>query len=861
MTVGLVIVSHSAKLAAGIVELAGLMVQGKASIAAAGGGIDDISGTAADKIASAIQSVNGPDGVLVLLDMGSAILSTEMAVEMLDDEQQRRVRISAAPLVEGAVAAALEASLGHSLVAVQKAAEATASVEQLRRLKPLAESEVTEERPPSIEAAPAQGQDTIQVTLTLTNPTGLHARPASLFVQAAAQFQARVRASGRGKETDASSIVGVLSLGLRQGDTLGLSASGSDAQAAIESLSELVRANFYETPAGTTSDATLSPVPATRPPVALQPGEPWHVIQTSAGVALGPALLFTSSSINANEIERRAIDPARVFAEQERLRQALAAAADELHELASRLQDSIGKEQAAIFDAQALMLRDPVLSKAALQQIEQEHIDAASALASASEQYASEIASLDDPLLAARAVDVRDATIRAILRLRGQEAPRQDMSSASQPVILVARALLPSDTAQLSPENVLGIVTVEGGFTAHAAILARALGIPAAAGLPESALLLIRSGDEVGLDADNSLFYHHPTPEVGAQLAQRGTERRQQQAALKAVARQTHAPLLINGRAIHLMANAGSEAEVGAARQWGAEGIGLLRTEFLFARAKTLPDEEAQRELYAGIFRAFAGDAPQQTGPIVVRTLDAGADKPMPALDAVLGPMKEDNPALGLRGIRIQLAHEELLEQQLSALLRAAAETGIELHIMFPMITTVEELLAARAVFQRVYDRLRKQGLSLPAHVPVGIMVEVPAAVIMAAELAEIADFFSIGSNDLSQYTLASDRTNPNLASLYHPMQPAVLRSIRQVAEAGQQAGKPVAVCGESAGDPRVAPLLVALGVSELSMTPNALPAVRSALVRWSAQDLSELGERLSHLKTVAEVEQASSRS
>jgi phosphotransferase system enzyme I (PtsI) len=219
--------------------------------------------------------------------------------------------------------------------------------------------------------------------------------------------------------------------------------------------------------------------------------------------------------------------------------------------------------------------------------------------------------------------------------------------------------------------------------------------------------------------------------------------------------------------------------------------------------------------------------------------------------------MVEENPALGLRGIRISLAHEFLLEQQLGAMLLAAADTKANLHIMFPMITTVEDLNAARAIFDRVYTRLKNQHPDLPEHVPVGIMVEVPAAAVMAAELAERADFFSIGSNDLLQYVLACDRTNATLSNLYNPMQPAVLRLIRQVAEAGRRAGKPVAVCGEMAGDVRLAPILIGLGIDQLSMTPTAIPLVRSVLSRWSDEELTTIAEKVSQLKTVAEVEQA----
>ena len=240
-----------------------------------------------------------------------------------------------------------------------------------------------------------------------------------------------------------------------------------------------------------------------------------------------------------------------------------------------------------------------------------------------------------------------------------------------------------------------------------------------------------------------------------------------------------------------------------------------------------------------------------------MRTLDAGADKPMPALNAILGQADEANPALGLRGIRIHLAHPHLLEQQISALLLAAADTGTLLRIMFPMITTVEEWQAARSIFDSVSERLKDRLPNLPALVSTGIMVEVPATVVMAKELAELVDFFSIGANDLLQYTLASDRTNTSVSGLYNVMQPALLRQIHQVALAARQAGKPVAVCGEIASDARLAPILVGLGVDELSMTPTALPEVRDAIQHVAPQKLSELIERILQLKTVAGVEKA----
>jgi multiphosphoryl transfer protein len=875
MTVALVIVSHSSQLAAGVAELASQMVQQKVPIVPAGGAGDEgepILGTSADKILTAIQAVESPDGVLVLLDLGSAILSAEMALEMLDSPQQEHVLLSFAPLVEGTVAAAIEASLGHTLREVQQAAEKTADRQQLQLLKPIESSSLETEAATTVAPSPSQlsvtSPDILEAQLTITNPTGLHARPATLFVQTAGQFQATIEAMAHGRSTDATNIIGVLSLGIRQGDTLTLRATGPEAAAALKALSDLAEANFYEAPpAGATPIPSVPSTPSlSTPPAQVPPSQPsasqaaqgtWQGISTSRGVALGPALLYTSGQLTLTSIERHSITSEQVPSEQARLRQALDDTAQELRTLAENLQAQIGQTDAAIFIAQALMLQDHTLLEAALQQIAQQHSDAASALASVGEQQASALAALDNALLAARAVDVRDAVSRALRRLTGQSGTKQDLSNLPEPVILLAQDLTPSDTAILRPETVLGICTTAGGPTAHAAILARALGIPAIAGLPENALLKIHNGDELGLDADHGLLYHFPTIELRIQLQQRLATQQQQRTVQQATAQQTSTPVSIDGRHIALLANVGSEAEAEAARQWGAEGIGLLRTEFLFASASSFPSVDEQRHQYIRIFQAFNGGAAFSQKPIVVRTLDAGADKPLPALESILGATTEANPALGLRGIRISLAHPELLKQQITALLQAAAETAINLHIMFPMITTVEELRSARSIFEHVYTQIKQQHPSLP-DVPVGIMVEVPSAALMAAELAQVADFFSIGANDLLQYTVACDRTNAAVAHLYHPMQPAVLRLIAHIAEAAHHASKPVAVCGEIASDPRLASILVGLGIDELSMTPTALPTIRTTLTSRSSFELTTLAQQVLTLQTVAEVEQVS---
>ncbi len=851
MTVGLVIVSHSEKLASGVAELAQQMTQGAITIVAAGGAGDNVIGTSVETIQQAIERADGPNGVLVLLDMGSAILSTEMALEMLTDEQRSRVLLSFAPIVEGALAAALDATLGHSLREVKAVAENAASKEHLKSLKPITQEEETTTESESVtQTAGILPADALAKQYTLNNPAGLHARPIALVIQTAAKFNALVEIQANKRTARATSLLELLSLAARKGDTILIRASGQDAQAVLDALSVLVEANFYETDEAR-AVATIPQVKdAATAYTSTQTVDELQGVTASKGFALGPARLYTSQRVDLRVVEPRIIPLTQVASEQTRLQEAIDATVKELQELVQHLQQQVGKNEAAIFEAQALLLRDPLLLTTASDIIRQQHYDAASAFARAGEQNAAQLESFEDTLVAGRAVDIRDVTSRVVQHLGGQVSSHQDFSTLDTRVILIARDLAPSDTAQLRREMVLGICTTQGGPNAHTAILARALGIPAIAGLDEALLQQIRDGDEVGMDAEKGILYLHPTLEIRATLVKRVSEQEQRQKKLKAAAQKAHGPLLLSGQRIHLLANIGSAVEAEAARQWGAEGVGLLRTEFLFASAQTMPSEDEQYTSYAQVFRAFRGEA-QRAGPFVARTLDAGADKPMPALQPYLDTTKEANPALGVRGVRIHLAHPELLEQQFKALLRAAQDEHVELRIMIPMLTTVEELRTVRTIFERVTTASH-----ITTPVPLGIMVEVPASVVMAPELATLADFFSIGANDLLQYTLASDRTNTALATLYNPMQPSVLRLIRQVAEAGHNAGKPVAVCGEMASDTRLAPVLVGLGVTELSMTPNALPAVRAILAKHTMSELTELADQVCQVSTVAEVEQ-----
>lgn len=580
-------------------------------------------------------------------------------------------------------------------------------------------------------------------------------------------------------------------------------------------------------------------------------------VAASAGVALGPALRFARHTLAAAAANVSAATAPEE--EQRRAREALTKAAEELRALSEQVRSRVGAEQADIFEAQAMMLEDPTILDRVDELTMHGAQSAAAALAQAGEEQAQELAALPDPLWQGRAADVRDAIGRAVNTLAPASARAQTLAEAlatvSEPVIVLAEDLAPSDTASAPPERLLGIALGQGGATSHAAILARALGIPAVVGLGPMLLSGVDDGDLVALDGGAGQIVARPDAEAQAatRAARASVQASKAQESARLVVWLTRNGATRDGAPIPIMANAASIAEAHAAAEMGAEGIGLLRTEFLFARSGALPDAEEQARLYGEIIAAF--DPPR--GPIVIRTLDAGADKPLPSLSAFTSQLpEEENPALGIRGVRLQLRFPELLAQQVEGIALAAAQTQTAIHIMLPMVTTVAEIEAAREALAAAQDRVAERGLE-PRHLALGIMVETPAAAFTAAALARHADFFSIGANDLAQYVMAADRLHPELANLRAPTQPALLRAIQQAAQAAGARRIPVAVCGEMAGEANLAALLVGLGVTELSMAPNRIPIVKEALASYRLADLHSIAERMLAAESVEAADRA----
>lgn len=558
-------------------------------------------------------------------------------------------------------------------------------------------------------------------------------------------------------------------------------------------------------------------------------------IPASQGVAIGPAFLYRPRAV---EIDRSPISDDRVESELAELHRALEEARMQLEDLQAAAEETIGQSNAAILGAQALMLADPELLSLAENKIREERLPAPAALVDAAEFYAEQLAALDDEYLRARAVDVRDAAQRVLrILLHTQD---NSLARLPRPVVVIAQDLTPSDTASMDRPNVLALCTARGGIASHTAILARAYGLPAVVGLGDELLEQVALDAQVVVDGNAGVLVVEPDEEAVQQAA---ASRAEWKAGVREAGREAAAPAITrDGRRVEVAANIGDVQSAQRAVEAGAEGVGLLRTEFLFLERQDLPGEEEQYQAYRAIAEVMG------ERPVIVRTLDVGGDKPPPYLD--IG--HEANPFLGWRALRISLDRPEMFKTQLRAILRAGV--GHNLRIMFPMVISVDEVRAARQCLKQAQEELQARGIAYVPDMPVGIMVETPAAAILADRLAAEVDFVSLGTNDLTQYTLAVDRGNDRVAPLFDWLHPGVLRLIRFVIEGAHHAGKWAGMCGEMAGDPEAIPLLLGLGLDEFSMNASAIPPAKQLIRRLDTRELQPLAARACEMATAAEV-------
>ena len=781
--VGLVVVSHSRALARAAVALAQEMVHGKQLRIAVAAGLDETTfGTDAAQIVDAITSADQGAGVVVLMDLGSAVLSAELALELLDDDARDRVVLCPAPLVEGLVVAAVAAAGGATIDEV--VAEAGGAL--AGKAGQLGEA-------PDAGAAGVPVDDGLVGTFTVENPHGLHARPAARLVHEVRHRDARVHLRNVRTDSewvDATSLSKIATLGVRKGDTVELRVSGSRAAETLEQVLALAARNFDESnePATAVSDAARQPIGA----VGRQP------IGAVAGLGLGPARSARRGPIDVPD--EPAADPAT---EWRRLDKAIATVHRDISAQRAHTARDVGEAEAGIFDAHLLLLDDAELLDAARARID-DGSSAAAGWSAAVSALAGRFAALTDPYLQARAADVTavgDQVLRAMLGV----APGTAGSG-----VLIADDLTPGEAAELDPAQVVAVLMAYGSPHAHNVILLRAKNIPTIVGAGPD-VLTVADGTTIAVDGTRGEYLVDPPADVRARFLEQVHALEERRRA--AHARSDRPAVTTDGVTVGVGANIGSVDDARAAAAHGADFAGLVRTEFLFLGRPDAPSVDEQVAVYRKIAEALDGRR------VTLRTLDVGGDKP---LEFAPGPA-ELNPFLGVRGVRMSLQHPQLLSDQLLAMALVAQHTPVS--VMFPMVSTLDELLAAR---QLLDDAVTKAGPA-PAGLQVGIMVEVPAAALKSAALAPHVDFMSIGTNDLTQYALAADRGNDAVATIGDSYDPGLLALIRATC-AGAQGRASVSVCGEFAADERAAGLLIGLGVDALSVTPPAVPAVKEAV-------------------------------
>ena len=679
--VNLVLVSHSPSLARGAAELARLMTQQSPLIiatAAGTGGENSPLGTNAEEIAKAMEEAYSDDGVLVLMDMGSAVLSAEMALEFLPPDKKAKFMLSSAPIVEGAVSAAVQASLGGNLEQVR--AEAIGSLgNKAAQLSAPEESSVAQAQARS-EAVPGS---TVDAVIEIRNRLGLHARPAATLVQTAGRFASKIQLARTDNETrrsNAKSINAVASMGLRCGETIHVWAEGPDASAAIDALNKAAENDF-----GEAEEAAVSTASVERSSKRFDGG--LIGIPGSPGYAAGPAIVL---KLAEPKIEQRTIDDAE--AEWDRLSKALDAVRASTQQLRRQISTSATEYDAAIFDAHLMFLNDPDLLEKVRLAILDGHKNAEWAWSEAIQVALVEYRKIEDDYMRARAVDVADIGRQVLIQLNG----RAVALNISSPGILIAVDLSPSDTARLDRAMVLGVCTEMGGPTSHSAILARTLGIPAVLGCGE-AIGEIAEGTPLVVDGSTGQVWISPSAQISNVYQEKIAEWRN----LQAVARQTsRAPAVSkDGIAVEIVANIGSAKDARTALDSGADGVGLLRSEFLYLGRRDMPEEEEQFAAYQEIAEVMEGR------PLVVRTLDVGGDKPL----AYLPQKEEQNPFLGKRALRLCLDKPDFFKAQLRAILRVSA--GHNIKIMFPMVADIVELRRALSLLEEAREEVLRRGI------------------------------------------------------------------------------------------------------------------------------------------------------
>lgn len=554
-------------------------------------------------------------------------------------------------------------------------------------------------------------------------------------------------------------------------------------------------------------------------------------IAASSGITIAKAYKLETPQIT---IEKKDSNPQE---EIEKFKNALAASRKDIETIKERATGKLSDEELEIFDAHLMVVDDPAMSDEVISMIENEKVNAEYALDAVSNNYISMFESLDDEYMRERAADIKDVTTRIKYHILGVDVA--DLSLIDQEVIVVAHDLTPSDTAQLDKKFTKGFATEIGGRTSHSAIMARSLEIPAVVGIA-SVMSEVKHGDLLILDALKGQLIVNPDEKTIEQYQEKAEKYQKEVAALKVL--KDKETITTDGHKVEIVGNIGTPDDVAGVIDNGGEGVGLYRTEFLYMNSTELPTEEQQFEAYKKVLVAMNGK------PVVVRTLDIGGDKKLPYLP--IDP--EMNPFLGYRAIRLCLDRKDIFRTQLRALLRASAYG--KLRIMFPMIATIDEFVSAKALLEEEKEKLVKEGVEVGQDLQVGMMVEIPAAAVLADEFAKYADFFSIGTNDLIQYSMAADRMSEKVSYLYQPLNPSILRLIKLTIDGAHSQGKWCGMCGEMAGEPDAMAVLMGLGLDEFSMSATSILKARSIANSISYQEMQQLAAKAVKCQRAQEV-------
>lgn len=553
-------------------------------------------------------------------------------------------------------------------------------------------------------------------------------------------------------------------------------------------------------------------------------------IAASPGIAIGKTFVKKDHKI---EIDKKNISEDQVDKEIEKLHSALAEAKESLQKLKEQTAEKMGEEKAEIFGAHLLILDDPEVIPAFEDKIKDDKLNAAAAVKEVVDEYAAMFSAMEDEYLRERGSDIKDVGMRVVKILLGVEAISDKLDKE---VVIIAEDLTPSDTAQFDTDKVLAFLTKDGSRTSHTAIMARSLGIPAVVGLGSKLIEKAEDNIEIIVDGNSGKVYFSPDESTLEEYKEKLAEYKAEQKRLETY--QDKKAKTKDGTEVEVVGNMGNVNDINPILENGGEGVGLFRTEFLYMDRNQLPTEEEQFKVYK--------EAAEKMGdkPVIIRTLDVGGDKDLPYLDFP----EEMNPFLGYRAIRVCLERDDIFKPQLRAILRASQYGNLK--IMFPMISSLEELDEAKLIVEDVKKELKEEGQQFNKDIDIGMMIEIPSAVMIADYLAQEVDFFSIGTNDLIQYTVAVDRTNEKIASMHTPYHPAVLRLIKMTIDAAHKEGIWVGMCGEAAGDEYLIPYLLGVGLDEFSMSAVSILKTKEILSKWTVEEAQKEAEKILKLKS-----------